>query len=135
MTSDAKQRLAELIDELAELSKRRHALQRKRRKILLRTRLIRAALVIEIAKAKDEKGKPVYSNEQLREAALTLQLEKNDEYRRLRAERLELEDQDEELIIESNRIVDQKLLLFAELGLLLQPDVDETGIALYPRPT
>ena len=126
MTSDAKQRLAELIDELAELSKKRHALHRKRRNILDRTRLIRAALVIEIAKAKDEKGKPVYSNEQLREAALTLQLEKNDEYRRLRAERLELEDQDDELITESNRIVDHKLLLFAELGLLLQPDADET---------
>lgn len=135
MTSDPKQRLAELIDELAELSKGRHALQKKRRRILVRTRLIRAALVIEIAKAKDEVGKPVYSNEQLREAALTLQLEKNDEYQRLRAERLELEDQDEELIIESNRIVDQKLLLFAELGLLLQPDVDETRIAHYPGPT
>ena len=71
MTSDPKQRLAELIDELAELSKGRHALQKKRRRILVRTRLIRAALVIEIAKAKDEVGKPVYSNEQLREAALT----------------------------------------------------------------
>ncbi len=88
--------------------------------------MIHAQLVIEIAKVKDEKGKPVYSNEQLREAALTLQLEKNDEYRRLRAERLELEDQDDELITESNRLVDHKLLLFAELGLPLQPDVDET---------
>ena len=88
--------------------------------------MIRADLVIEIGKAKDEKGKPVYSNEQLREAALTLQLEKNDEYRRLRAERLELEDQDDELITESNRLADHKLLLFAELGLPLQPDADGT---------
>ena len=126
MTSDTKQRLAELIDELAKLSKRQHALHRKRQEIVYRTILIRAPLVIDIAKAKDEKGKPVYSNEQLREAALTLRLEKNDEYRRLRAERLELEDQDDELITEVNRLVDHKLLLFAELGLLLQPDADET---------
>ena len=64
-----------MIGEIAALSRKRLALYRKTRDIRDRIRVIRAQLIIKIGKAKDEKGKIVYSNEQLREAALTLELE------------------------------------------------------------
>jgi hypothetical protein len=118
MAERTREELSEAIDRIADLARQRHEIAKERRKIWDKTSVIRAKLVIEIATSKDEKGKPVYSNEQLREAALTLRLDEDGEYQRLKERLRELDDQEQTAVIEYNRLVDQRMLLMFELGLV-----------------
>jgi hypothetical protein len=117
MNTEAKKELSELVDSMTDLSQKRHTLYREIQKIRDKISIIHAKLVIDIGRAKDDKGKPVYSNEKLREAALTLSLNENEEYQRLKEKMRELDYEDTELDIEYHKLVDRRLLLLAELGL------------------
>jgi hypothetical protein len=118
MSEETKKKLEEVIDKIADLASKRQKITRERRNIRDKTSVIRAKLVMEIATAKDDKGKLVYSNEKLREAALTLKLDKNEEFQRLKEKLWELDDQGETLAIEHNRLLDKRTLLFIKLGVL-----------------
>jgi hypothetical protein len=121
MTEEAKKELSEIIDRMADLAKKSHEIRKEQLKIRDRTSVIRARLLIDIAMAKDDKGKPVYSNEQLREAALTLRLDENEEYQRLKERLRELDDEGQALAIEHNRLANRRMLLMMEMGLVSPP--------------
>jgi len=54
MNEELKKQLLEIVDRIANLKKKMHEIAQKRRKIWDRTSVIRAQLVIDIAKARDE---------------------------------------------------------------------------------
>lgn len=118
MTEEAKKEFLEITDRLAELEKKRHGIRRERRMTSDRVSVIRAELMIDIAKARDAKGKPIYSNEDLRRSALTLRLEKNQEYQRLKERLGDLDDELATLAIEHNRLQARRGLLAVEMGLI-----------------
>jgi phosphoglycerate-specific signal transduction histidine kinase len=118
VTEEAKKEFLEITDRLAELEKKRHELRRERRMTSDRVSVIRAELMIDIAKARDEKGKPIYSNENLRRAALTLRMEENEEYQGLKERQRDLDDELATLAIEHNRLEARRGLLALEMGLI-----------------
>ncbi len=63
-----------------------------------------AILTLDIVAAKDEKSKPLYSNESLREAALTLAREQSEELKPLYVEIRELERRRAELFAKLERL-------------------------------
>jgi hypothetical protein len=121
MTEEARRELSETIDRIAALARKRHEIGKERDKIMDRTSVIRARLVIDIATAEDERGKRIYSNEQLRKAALTLRLNEDEEYQRLKEKLRELDYEAQSLAIEHNRLEDRKMLLAFEMGLISPP--------------
>jgi len=64
-----------LLQRIAGLERERLALEREQQELRDRMTIVQAKLALEIGTAKDQNGKPAYSNEQLRSAALTLALE------------------------------------------------------------
>jgi phosphoglycerate-specific signal transduction histidine kinase len=125
VTEEAKKEFLEITDRLAELEQKRHELRRERRATSDRVSVIRAELMIDIAKARDEKGKPIYSNENLRRAALTLRMEENEECQGLKERQRDLDDELATLAIEHNRLEARRGLLALEMGLIRpsSPDV------------
>ncbi len=121
MTEEVRKELLEMIDTITDLARKSHEIRKEEMKIRDRTSVIRAKLLIDIATAKDEKGKPVYSNQHLREAALTLGLDENEEYQRLKERLRELGDEDRVLAIEHRRLLDRRTLLMIEMGLESPP--------------
>ncbi len=99
------------------MEKDRNALRQKELIARDKLNLIRAKKLIEIAFARDDKDKPLYSNEPVREAALTLFLEKEPEYCSLRNELRQINANLQELSIEHQRLYDRKALLMFEAGL------------------
>lgn len=124
MTEETRRELSEIIDRIADLARKRHEIGKERDKIMDRTSVIRAKLVIDIATAEDDRGKRIYSNEQLRQAALTLRLNEHEEYRRLKEKLRELDYEAKALAIEHNRLEDRKMLLALEMGLISPPPSD-----------
>jgi hypothetical protein len=106
-----------LLDQIAELQRRKLSVEKQKQKLRDRIHIIRAKLTIEIGTAKDNKGKPVYSNESLRDAALTLKLEEHSEYSTLRDQLRRHDGEVSDIVIEYNKLVDQKYLLMTELGI------------------
>jgi hypothetical protein len=119
MTEETRKELSEIIDRIADLARQRHSIRKQQQKIWDRTSVIRAKLTIDIATAKDDKGKPIYSNEQLREAALTLGLAEDEEFQGLKERLRALDDEEQALVIEHSRLMDQRTLLMLEMGLNL----------------
>ena len=117
MTQETRKDLLQVIEGIADVDRKRLKIRRERDNILDRTRVIHAQLVLDIASAKDESGKPLYSNEQARQAALTLRWAENEDSQRLTKRQRELYEEDDSLAIEHNRLIDRKELLMLELGL------------------
>ncbi len=111
-----------LLGRIAELQRRKLALEKDQQKLRDRMRRIHAQLVLDIGTAKDEKGKSIYSNEQLRDAALTLKLEQHDEYRESREQNRVLDHDVRGIVIDYNTLVDQKYLLMIELGIPVESE-------------
>lgn len=126
MTESAKKEFLEITDRLADLEKKRHEIRRERGMTLDRVRVIRAKLMIDIAKARDEKGKPIYSNEDLRRSALTVSLEENEEYQKLKERLRDLDDELAALAIEYNGLEVRRGLLALEMGLIRPSSSDST---------
>jgi len=120
MTEKTKLELMELIDRIADINRSIKKTGRDSGKLLEKAYLIRDRLVIEISQATNEKGKPLYSNEKLRESALRLKLAEHTEYQELWQRVNEIRDEENELAIEYNKLVDRKMILMAELGIPLQ---------------
>jgi hypothetical protein len=125
MEEEARRELSETVDRIADLARKRHEIRKERDKILDRTGVIRAKLIIDIATTEDDKGKRIYSNQQLRKAALTLRLDENEEYQRLRKKLRELDYEQEALAIEHNRLVHRKALLELEMGMHLSQELTQ----------
>src|SRR5512138_246057 len=117
LNAQTKTELLDMIDKLAGLERDRNAIRQKELLARDKSNLIRAKKLIEIAFARDDKDKPLYSNEGVREAALILFLEKEPEYCSLREELRGLEAKLQEISIEHQRLYDRKALLMFEAGL------------------
>jgi hypothetical protein len=117
LSSEIKAELLLMIDNLAGLEKQRCEIRQKELAARDKLSLIRAKKLIEIAFARDDKDRPLYSNEGVREAALILFLDKEPEYIALREETRLLEAKLQELSIEHQRLYDHKALLMFEAGL------------------
>ena len=111
MDEESKKELLAIVDQIADLDKKISEIGKQRRKIWNRTSVIRAQLIVDIATAKDERGKTIYSNEKLREAALTLKLEENEKYQELTGKGWELDTEESTLATEHNRLVGRKEIL------------------------
>jgi len=120
MKMDVKSQFLAAVDRLAEIAKARHAISQKQQPLRERLQVIHARHTLEIATAKDAKDKAVYSNEEMRRAALTIRLSEDDKYQALVAELRVLDSEQDDLVVEHNRLVDQKMLLMLELGLMPQ---------------
>jgi hypothetical protein len=114
-----------LLDQIAELQRRKLAHEKEKEKLYDRIRPIHAKLVLEIGTTKDEKGKLVYSNEHLREAALTLKLDEHEGFRELSEKRRTISHEVSEIVIEYNRLVEQKYLLMVEMGIPLESEQEK----------
>ena len=126
LSLETKTELLTIIDKLAGLEKERNEIKQKSLSSRDKIDLIRAKKLVEIAFAKDDKEKPLYSNEPVREAALILFLDKEPDYRTLRDELRTLENQLQEISIEHVRLSNRKALLMLEAG-LANPAFPEQG--------
>ena len=108
MNREAKlDKLSSIIDDIADLSQKRHQLQIERRAIQDKIILTSAKIKIDIGMVKDDKGKSVYSNQRLRDAEHTVR----------RAEIQRIDDEIQSIIIEQTRLEGHKMLLMLELGI------------------
>lgn len=117
MTNATEQEYLSILDEIYRNNTETKKLQRITRKLHSKTQAIRAQYIIDIGTTKDEKGKPVYSNEHLREAELTNRLNNNPEYIGYRDELWAIDDKLDELYVENNKLVDIKYMLMIKLGI------------------
>jgi len=121
LSAELKTELLSIIDKLAELDKRRNEIREQEFQVRDRINVIRAKNLVEIAFAKDNKDKPLYPSEQVREAALIVALDKDSEYRTIREKLRMLENKLQEIVIEHVRLSDRKALLMFEAGLVKPP--------------
>ena len=99
---------------MAALDKESREVGRKLGEIREEIQLIRARLLLEIAQERDERGKPIYSNEKLREAAVAVRLAEHDEYQALHEREKALRREHEDLLLELRRLAGRKELLMAD---------------------
>ncbi len=111
-----------LLDQIAVLQRKKLTLEKEQVEIRDRIRSIHAKLVLEVGTVKDGKGKLIHSNEQLRSAALTLKLQEHEEFREVREKSRAIDHEISEIVIEHNKLVDQKYLLMVELGISLKSE-------------
>lgn len=126
MTNAEVVELLKIVDEIAELDRKRRKLNNRIREIIERTGVIVARVELDIAMLTDENGKRIYSNEGMRRAERTLRLGEHEEYQKLKQNRKELEDEQGEIIIEYNRLVYRRLILMLAMG--LDPDSFSTSL-------
>lgn len=106
-----------VIDRIAALQREKNKLESKAADLRDRTGVIHAELLLDIGLARDEKGKPIYSNEDLRRAKLSIELDQNKEFVQLRSQLREIDTQVRDICVEYNKMVDHKYLLMLELGI------------------
>lgn len=111
----SKDELLELVDAIASIRLKMKDLQRQRHDIIEECVAIRDNLLLEINFERDDKGKPRYTNEKLRQAALSIRLRRDPEFQKLKARRRELDEAIDRLAIEHNKLVDKKYILMAEV--------------------
>ena len=67
----------------------------------------------------------MYSNEHLRNSQLTLESQKNPEYEELLEELADIDDELSDITIQHNRLIDEKYLLIAEIGIPLESEGEQ----------
>jgi hypothetical protein len=118
---ELKKEFLELVDRLAELSRVRNAHNEKIQALRERERVLYARHTLAVCTARDANGKPTYSNEAMRQAALTIRWSEDAEAEKMRVELVELDRLQEELAVQHNALVDRKALAMLELGLIPPP--------------
>lgn len=108
---EEKEELLKIIDQMVKIRERIHKISEKRREIRDKQRLIRAKHMKDITMEKNERGKPIYSNQDSRTAEITLRLEKDEEYHELAKKYNELRGEEARLSIVYNRLADRKAIL------------------------
>jgi hypothetical protein len=109
-----KEELLKLVDQMAALDKKSSEVGRQLGEVLGEMRLIRARFLLEVAREENERGKLVYPNEKLREAAVTVRLAEDNEYQVLREQEKTLRHQHDDLLNELRRLAGRKELLTTE---------------------
>jgi hypothetical protein len=128
LNAETKKELLTIIDEIAGLEKRRNEIRRQEFDLRDRISTIRAKNLVDIAVVKDNKEKPIYPNEQVREAALVVALDKDSEFKTLRDKLRTLENTLQDISIEHIRLSNRKALLMFEAGLVSPSSSSEIAI-------
>jgi hypothetical protein len=113
--------LRRIVDELADYERQRHQLHMEVEKLREQSRLISARIQVDVAIAKDDKGKPLYSNQNVRDAAVTVKLAEDEALQTLKPEIDRLNNEIRSIQIEQNRLSMHKQILMLELGLQPPP--------------
>ena len=122
LSAETKTELFTIIDKLAELERRRNEIKQHQYEVRDRINVIRAKNLVEISFGKDDKNKPLYPSQQVRDAALVVVLDDDAEYLTLR-DKLRMEDSKlQEISIEHARLSNRKTLLMFEAGLNSSPE-------------
>ncbi|MHB0877292.1 MAG: hypothetical protein ACYC5O_14745 [Anaerolineae bacterium] len=117
MARQVRDELASVIDQIAGAKLRIREIERERRELAEHVDVMQARALMQVAIARDENGKPLYPNEQTRDAAHTLALEDDPGYVQARQSLWRLEDDERCATIELERLGDMRLLLLAEMGI------------------
>jgi len=116
MNSELRSELLGMVDRMAELSKRMQEVRREKLRVDDRVEAMRAKMVLEIAAAKDAKGRVAYRNETLRQAVLATRLKEDEAFRGLVERLRDLEDDLAALRIERERLEGRKQVLLADVA-------------------
>ena len=116
MTEEARRDLYQITDQMAELEARLLDVKREQAQTSDRASVMFARAVLEVASAKDQAGNPIHSDQQVREAAVTLKLLENEEYQALKKRLWELDDAEKSLATEIKRLADRRTLRMLEMG-------------------
>ena len=119
MKEDEKQGLLELSEQVLALENDRHTINKMLSKLAEQQWLIKCRKTLEVSQARDEWGKPVYSNQKMRDAAIALALANDDEYQALRQESDKFRE-------ERRPIEDRIRLLHVRVWVLMHPAESET---------
>jgi hypothetical protein len=112
MDDETRQELLDIENALERLAQNEDAVFRKIRPLTDEMELIRAKALLEIAQAKDETGrKPLYPNQKVRDAALTVRLHEDPQYQALLEQRRPLNSEIEEIRIERTKLSHRKSIL------------------------
>lgn len=103
-------RITEITAEIQEVNKRLDSLNKEKT-------LISSEIILKISSEIDGSGKKKYSNEQLRKAALAIQLSENDPYQKIQAKIIQLRDSINQLRINRQKLNNERLYIMLELGL------------------
>jgi hypothetical protein len=118
MNPEIKKEFSDIIESISDIARKRHEIKKPQLELRDKISVIRARHLINIAMAKDLKGKSKYSNEQLRNAQLVLMLDGDAEYQQLKQKSREFDNEDGLLVIEYSRLSDRRLLLMIEIGIV-----------------
>jgi hypothetical protein len=124
---DILEELSAIDEQLGDCALGRRTRGQARSEIREQMNLIRAEKTIEISLATNEKGGRVYSNAQMREAGITLALNKDETWKELRGRLKQLDDQEFEPGIKEAKLAHRRQLLQTELEFLKNPpreDID-----------
>jgi len=116
MNSELRTELLGMVDRMAELGNKMQEVRREKQRVNDRIEAMRAKAVLEIAAAKDAKGRVAYRNMTLREAVLATRLKEDEAYRGLVERLRDLDDDLASLRIEHGRLEDRKEVLLADLA-------------------
>jgi hypothetical protein len=114
MTENDKEELLQLEEQMITLEKKKYEVGRRLDEIQGEMWLIRARLLLEVAWERDERGKSIYPNHELREEAVTARLAEHDRYQALRRKEMALSQERDDLLNELRLLSERKEQLMAE---------------------
>jgi len=89
---------------LVELQRKLLAIRWDVDEIRQQMQLVEAQAMVRVAEARDERGSPLYSTQEVRRAAVTAQLAQNEDYAALRDRRRELQREADLLVLDIREI-------------------------------
>jgi hypothetical protein len=130
IAADEQRILLQLVDLVGTYNLKRRELEK--RAAALRDRLLRkrAEAVLSVHGARDAAGKPLYSNAETREAALTQAMETDAVYQQLEAERRQVQDEYDLVAVEYSVLRDRLNILLAACG-VAQPVIESNYRTLF----
>lgn len=109
--------LLQLVDQIADLDRKRRHLSKQVFEIRDKMNPIVSRIELDVAMATDDKGKRIYSNQGMRRAERTLRLENHQEYQWLKRKLRDLQNEEDMVGIEYNRLVQRRQILMLAIGL------------------
>lgn len=114
MFSKISKELLEIIDRMADLDREIEVHHKRRQSLRDKINIIRARHLVKISLERDDKGKPLYPSERVRQAAVTVRSADDPEYVDLQHKIIELDDKADQ-VIEYNRLAEKKHILILEM--------------------
>jgi len=123
---ELREELLRLNDLLADVEAKGRALHHRAQKLRDEGELLRARAVVNVLEARDDRGRPRYSNEYATRAAAMVTLHENPRYREIESEREALWQETESVRAETDRLAVRRKILMVEAGIIDPLDLDES---------